>query len=374
MSETNDTTSAPEPANTPAPADTSPASPSEPSAPSSPPPTPSVNDAPAEPAPASEPAEPVDPAQHDRDGILAAIKAKTDSETTPTAHEPGQEPAKPEDAPKPEPEPDTGDAEDGDEGDDDEDPDANKLTDEERAAVSGKVQRKVGRLLRNVRRLEPDAKAYRNITQFMAEKQLTGSEAAMGFEVMAMLKGDDPRALDILQPYIERLQRVQGKLLPDDLKQKVDQGYVDADTAAEMARLRMANERAILERDNQAQVAQQTQATVRANSIASALNDWETRQSATPTYGALRKAVFDYAQASFAANPPATPADAVKRIEDFYQSLATMRPAAPAGVSRPVQAIRPGPSSTHSPSNVPAREPASLEDAIVLSLRKRGVA
>lgn len=350
------------------------------SAPAAPPSTPSAITPPATPTAPEAPKPPVsalEAAQNDQTGILAVLASKADAKSTEAGATPAsgdkaagsvpEERVAPEGGPAADPI--TGEDTDADPGDDDA-ADTDPLTPEEKAAVGSKTARKVSRLLRNVKRMEPDAKAYRNITRFMADSRLTGEDAAKGFEVMALLKAGDPRALEALQPYIDTLQRATGAILPDDLKTKVDQGYLDEESAREVAALRHNQARAdALAAEQEAMVNDHRTETAR-TTIVSALNAWEIKQSSNPDYSALKTAVFDYAQASFAAKPPASAADAVSRIEGFYASL--RRPTV-AGVSRPA-ATRPGPSSTHSPLRPTAREPQSLAERIQLTLQRRGAA
>lgn len=312
----------------------------------------------------------------DRDSLLTLLEEKLappEEPKTPEAHNPGEKPTEPEakapekpaePEPEPEPEPETEDTET--------EADETPLTDEERAAVPKTVQRKVSRLLRNVRRLKPDAEAFRNVTRYMAANNLTSEEAARGFEVMALIKRGDPRALDALKPYIESLNQITGAVLPPDVKDKVEQGYIDDDSARELARLRAEKQRA----ENERAAQEANRAEITRAGIRDALNSWEARFLASndPDYLAVREAVSEFATATFAAKPPASAQEAVQRVEGFFRSLRGPRSQAASGVARPAQPTRPGPSSVASVPTQPAREPATMEEAIHLALRRVGAA
>lgn len=92
--------------------------------------------------------------------------------------------------------------------------------------------------LARVADLEPDAQSYREVVSFMDANRLTHEEVQNGFAIMAALKMDPPKALEMLRPYVESLEAFVGNRLPEDLQQRVDEGMLDDESARELARLR----------------------------------------------------------------------------------------------------------------------------------------
>lgn len=128
-----------------------------------------------------------------------------------------------------------------------------------------------------------DADNYRQITGFMEQTGLTGQEVAQGFEIMALLKSGDPENLSKAREWFaERLtglDEVLGNVLPDDLREKVRDGYVDEDVAKELARQRArANyleNRTVLQQQQEEQARQAQEVQQAQISMAKAVQSWE---------------------------------------------------------------------------------------------------
>lgn len=93
--------------------------------------------------------------------------------------------------------------------------------------------------------LRQQAEQYRSsheqwgqLTEYMERSNLSMDEANTGFQIMALMKNDPHKALEALAPYVSQLQEVTGASLPPDLQERVENGYVDEDTARELARMR----------------------------------------------------------------------------------------------------------------------------------------
>ncbi|MEI7837901.1 MAG: hypothetical protein WCK05_15980, partial [Planctomycetota bacterium] len=88
-----------------------------------------------------------------------------------------------------------------------------------------------------------DANSYRKVTGFMDTYGLKIEDVAEGFNIMALMKTDPAAALKRLQSHYNQLQKVTGNVLPDDLREKVESGFTDEETARELARRRAIDER-----------------------------------------------------------------------------------------------------------------------------------
>ena len=123
---------------------------------------------------------------------------------------------------------------------------------------------------------ESDAKQYRDIQTFMDANDLTAEEVAKSLDMLArMKKGDPAEAYELMQERMEQLAVEAGKKLPTDLEDRIEQGYIDRETAQELHQHRVKAERQAqvatsqLERRSQQDVQQQAVA------IAQAVQTWE---------------------------------------------------------------------------------------------------
>jgi hypothetical protein len=234
----------------------------------------------------------------------------------------------------------------------------------EMKALPAKTQRRIKRLLEDRGRFKESHEAYGNITSYMAENSLSGQEVAIGFDMMAKLKrGDAAGFLKAIEPYVKNARLAVGEDLPDDLRQRVDAGYTDEDTAKELARERAkaaAAANAVREREGRDQAAH---AAVQASALRETLNSWDRANASDPDFAAARPALLEFAKVSFAAQPPKSPDEAVKRLGDYWNLIRRRAPASP----RPVAS---SPSSQQSTGRSMIRQPKTLEDAISIGFER----
>jgi len=216
-----------------------------------------------------------------------------------------------------------------------------------------------------VAELEPDAAMYRDVRSYMAAHRLEPAEVQQGFAIMAALKNDPEKAWEMLSPYVEKLHGVIGLRLPDDLRQKVDDGALDEASAQEIARHR-GREAVTRERDaanEQAVYAQREQAASQARIDAANAYVDELRGK-DPDFAAIEPLLEGQIQAAIrrrvgSGMPLVSPdhvrevcADAVKVIKTHLK-----------GLSRPqAGAVRPVPSSMSASSPATAPAPRSAVD------------
>lgn len=238
-----------------------------------------------------------------------------------------------------------------------------ELSPAELAALPKKTQRRIQRLAQERGRFKVDADAYQNITTYMAENRLQPDEVAVGFDLMARLKrGDAEGFLKAVEPYVQQARMATGEVLPDDLRQRVDQGYVDEDTAREAARARAeakAAREALRERDDRDRA---REATVHADALRDTLNSWDRANQTDPDFTASRPALLAFAKESFAARPPKSADEAVQRLDEHWNLIRRRAP-------RP-RPSTPSPSSTPTTGRPMVREPRSLMDAIDIGLER----
>lgn len=139
--------------------------------------------------------------------------------------------------------------------------------------------------------MRPLAERQTAILEYMDRNELTPDEVGQGFAIMAALKSDPAAAWDLMRPYVESVQAHLGNHLPDDLREKVESGLVDEDTARETARLR--SERQFQASRAERAAARSTEQRTNAQDVAaaqarvSAVDAWFSAQAADPDYAAV---------------------------------------------------------------------------------------
>lgn len=171
---------------------------------------------------------------------------------------------------------------------------------------------------------EADAKQYRDIQSFMQNNGLTAEEVAESLSILAQVKTGDPaKAYELMLQRTQALAVVAGKQLPTDLEEKVEQGYIDRETAQDLHQQRVSAERkAQLAQSQLAQRSVQDQRS-QVNAIASAVSAWEqATKSSDPDFDLKAELVKDRVRAYVASNGmPRTAEAALKLSKDSYDAV-----------------------------------------------------
>ena len=142
-----------------------------------------------------------------------------------------------------------------------------------------------------------DAGYYKQFVGFLEENRISQDEANQLFHIGALMKNDPVKALEILTPYYNDLLHVTGNILPPDLQQQVDQGYITKQHASELSRLRMTGQTSqAIQQERQQHQQQREQHRQQQNnaSMQSAVADWEKQwASSDPDYARKKDRVLD---------------------------------------------------------------------------------
>lgn len=143
-----------------------------------------------------------------------------------------------------------------------------------------------------------EAGYYRKFVGFLDENRISQDEANQLFHIGAMMKNDPVGALNAITPYYTELLRITGNVLPPDLQQQVQQGYITKDRALELSRLRATGEtekQIRTERENHQQQRETTrQRQQEIGSIQSAVANWERQwASSDADYAKKKERVLD---------------------------------------------------------------------------------
>jgi hypothetical protein len=208
---------------------------------------------------------------------------------------------------------------------------------------------------------EADAKQYRDIQSFMQSNGLTADEVANTLGMLAKMKTGDPaEAYELMRERMEQLALAAGKKLPQDLEERVEQGFVDRDTAQQLYQKQVQAERQAALAQGQLERRTQEEARTQVVSMANAVQAWEQATKATdPDFEIKVDLVKDRVRAYVAANGmPKSPEEAVKVSKDAYESVTQVLRRAQ-GVKQP---MRPAVGGKVNGSAAP--EPRNLLDVI----------
>lgn len=144
---------------------------------------------------------------------------------------------------------------------------------------------------------ESDAGQYRQFVDFLDSNGLDQDEANRLFNIGALMKNDPFAALQAITPYYHQLLEITGQILPPDLMEQVNAGYLTRAHALEVSRARAMGRitPTIAQRQQQRQQQkdsrQQGQIVV---SMQNAVSAWEQKWSSSdPDYASKKDRVLD---------------------------------------------------------------------------------
>lgn len=178
---------------------------------------------------------------------------------------------------------------------DEEDELPDEISDDELKGYKPKTRRRMEQLLTRVKErdeqitaLEAPAGEYQKIEAYLESTGTTYEQCADAVEVAALLNNDPEEAYKRLAPIMQELAQKVGAVLPQDLQQSVDSGYMTQEGAREIARLRaresVSQEQQQRQQEQQKRQYQQTQRQLMTD-MQNAVAGWEQRTaSSDPDY------------------------------------------------------------------------------------------
>lgn len=226
-------------------------------------------------------------------------------------------------------------------------------------------------MMREKAELATRAKHYEEISDYMRANGLSSEELSQGFEVMALMKNDPFKAKEVLGQHMAKLAEFTGDVLPQDLQEKLSHGFVDEDTARELAshRAKQAlNQRSAIEANARMQQEAQVQ---HQKSLYNAVVEWEgSISSRDPEYRNKQSLVTDRVKSIMQeSGQPTSPEQAVSYVERAYSEV-NQRLGSLAGRYTPSR--MPYSASNSSSSGNLAPQPRSLQEAISWAARRGG--
>lgn len=201
---------------------------------------------------------------------------------------------------------------------------------------------------------------YEKIQSSLREMRLSAEETAQGLSIMGLMKSNPQAALEALQPIINNLQQVTGQIIPNDIQQKIEDGYMDEDVGKELARTRADVQ--IQKNANQQMLNEQEQMKTRSeiNSLAQSVTNWEKNVRKTdPDFDFKQDEIDDRVSALVRERGrPNNSDDAVALAQEAYDTV-NKRYRSRMGVKSPIRSLSGG-----KLGGSPIPEPKSLMEAV----------
>lgn len=206
--------------------------------------------------------------------------------------------------------------------------DSDEPSDEELKTMKVKTRKRFEKLQNTTRELkeqlqgaEQEASHYRQFTSYLESNRITQDEANELFEIGALMKNDPNKALQLIAPHYNRLLQATGNVLPPELVEQVQNGYITKEAAFEISRSRASGQmtQSIAQEQTQHQAQQAArQQQEQVGSVQSAMAAWENKWSTSdPDYKQKKDLVLEQVELSLvraqrAGTSPKTVEDAIR--------------------------------------------------------------
>jgi hypothetical protein len=198
-------------------------------------------------------------------------------------------------------------------------------------------------VLGDLKTAKVDAERYRNVQNYIEDQGLAAEEAAELLLIGGMMKRDPVGAWERVKPTIQKLLIAAGEVLPDDLKQRVEQGEMSREAAVELSRTRAQTESMRQGQTFDRQRAEVRQQNEHQTSLQTAATDWaKDRQLKDPNFDAKQPALMNNLKVlMYDEGKPKTAEGVRDQLKRAYDAVA-IPAAAPVVPKRAVTPIRGG--------------------------------
>lgn len=212
---------------------------------------------------------------------------------------------------------------------------------------------------------EQDATRYRNVQGFLNEAGVTGEEAAQALHLAALLKRDRVKAWEALEPIVRGLLEDVGRILPNDLQDRVVRGELSAEAAQELSQARARAKLYEQQRKAETEIAQKRSFEEAAQACVRTAEEWSAeRAERDPNFSAkvpLLQREIAWLQSQ--EGRPNTPDGVKAQLAKAYRNVnSRFTPPAAAPATKP--AVQPMRASGVSTTAAPAQKPKSVLDIV----------
>ena len=244
-------------------------------------------------------------------------------------------------------------------------------TEEEMKNYSQKANARIRGLVEERNQAAQKAERVEPILDFLEKNDIPQQDLDVILDLTARLRhGDFQGFLTGIGPYVNLAQQYTGQVLPPDLQQQVRQGYVSPEIAKELAqrRAQVQVEQQNVQRTGKQMAQVQTEQN--ANSIRTAVGQWEQQiRRSDPDYDLKADVVRRTSQALMQEHgAPKTPQQALQMAQAAYDEvngqMTKLRPTPKATKNAPRSTGQQG-------GSAPKAEPTSMMDAAMQALEQR---
>jgi len=204
---------------------------------------------------------------------------------------------------------------------------------------------------------------FDQVIEFMNQNQLTPDEMAEGIRIMALMKNDPMAAKEAMKPHLENLGRYTGEVLPEDIESRLSEGYIDQETATELAQARMQAE---MLKGREAGLQQQS-VEAEQGRIQNAVVSWENQTRSTdPDFAMKETLISDRVRGMVAERgQPRTVDEGLAMAKEAYESVNDHLRKFAVEPKQPVT-----PAGGGKVSGTPIPNPTSLQEAMEQAVRR----
>jgi len=204
------------------------------------------------------------------------------------------------------------------------------------------------------------------LTGWLQEHNLSADDAVEAFRIASLMKNEPGQAYDLLKGHIDKLAEQTGHVIPEDIQAKVDDGFMDEDSATELSRARAEAAMQKQLREQQFQQQQLTQAQAQHGHLAETVDNWEarTRQS-DPDYSLKQPEIDDRVRVLISERGrPSNADEALQLAQEAYETV-NQRFRSRQPEKDPIRIATGG-----KLGGTPSPEPKNVMDAVNLALGK----
>ena len=202
---------------------------------------------------------------------------------------------------------------------------------------------------------------FRTLQNSARASGMSEDQIAQYFELPMLMQSNPQAAYELIQGFQSDMATRYGMTMPDDLQQKVDEGYIDAESAQRLAKAEASERMAQQAMQAKQQEAEETARMATAQAVSSAVTSYEQQlANSDPDYQSKQKWLYEKLQVrKLASGLPESPEQAIEWVNEAYGEInETFRAMAPPPQPKRTLSSR----GVNQPSSAP---PASMYEAVL---------
>lgn len=202
---------------------------------------------------------------------------------------------------------------------------------------------------------------FRTLQNSARASGMTEQQIAQYFELPMLMQNNPQAAYELIQGFQSDMANRYGMTMPEDIKQKVDDGYLDEETAQRLAKAEAESRMTKQMMEQRQAQAEETAKMATAQAVSSAVNSYEQQlRNTDPDFDAKRGWLMEKLQVrKMASGLPESPEQAIDWVNEAYGEInETFKKMAPPPQPKRTLSSR----GVNQPSSAP---PASMYEAVL---------